>query len=56
MKITVDLSQEEMDEIKKCRSNHIHRIADLEINIIDAIDGVLELPSYDVEIVISDED
>lgn len=54
MKITIVLPQEEMDEIIACKSNHIRNKTDFEINTIDAIDGTLDLPSYDVEIVIEE--
>ena len=50
MKITIKLSREELNEIIEESSNYCNDVADVRINVIDAIDSVLSLPGYDVEV------
>lgn len=50
MKITIKLSSEELNEIIEESSNCCNDANDVRINVIDAIDNVLSLPGYGVEI------
>lgn len=50
MKILIKLSKEEFEEIVSLKQNRVHRVVDLEINVIDAIDQVLDFPGYDIEV------
>ncbi|MGL4752953.1 MAG: hypothetical protein ACRCXB_11195 [Aeromonadaceae bacterium] len=54
MKITVEISRDELNEIIEESSNYVASDNDLRINIIDAIDGTLSLPGYDVEVNVID--
>ncbi|MGL5395959.1 MAG: hypothetical protein ACRDBQ_11905 [Shewanella sp.] len=54
MKIKVEISRDELNEIIAEQGNYVGSCNDLRINIIDAIDGTLSLPGYDVEVNVID--
>lgn len=54
MKITVEISRDELNEIIAEQGNYVSSCDDFRVNIIDAIDGTLSLPGYDVEVNIID--
>ncbi len=54
MKIVINMTSEDADEIMAIGANHCHSLKDIEINVIDALDAYLDLPGYDVEIEIGE--
>lgn len=50
MKIIVQMDSDELDAILGSQQNCSRSETDVRINIIDALDNVLDLPNYDVVI------